>query len=207
MLSLSKSTLIMDLSPLICIFFSFFILQERLEWVSIVSVVVAFCGIYMLTLNQTEGKDTNLPYEIFYASLTAVIEAFIIIATRKMNIYQILPLIRWVYQAVVNFLLSLVIVIVLPGVIIVNEYDKNDMIFLSLQDIGMASSYITTNLAFKYESASRLSPIMYLENVFSLTADLLLFGYKFVLSDYIGIFLILLWLIIPAILEIMKENK
>ena len=104
MLSLSKSTLIIDLAPLICIFLSFIFLQEGLEWISIVSAVIALCGIYMLTLNQSEEKDTNLPYGIFYASITAVLEALIMISARTMNIYQIPPLLRCAYQGVINFL-------------------------------------------------------------------------------------------------------
>jgi len=42
----------------------------------------------------------------------------------------------------------------------------------------------------KYESASKLCPILYFENVVTLIADAILFGYSFALTDYIGIAII-----------------
>lgn len=40
--------------------------------------------------------------------------------------------------------------------------------------------------ALKYESASKIAPINYLENVFSLLSDLLVFSYVFEFTDYTG---------------------
>lgn len=42
----------------------------------------------------------------------------------------------------------------------------------------------------KYEDASKLSPILYVENIFTLMADVALFGYKFVFTDYVGMAII-----------------
>lgn len=59
----------------------------------------------------------------------------------------------------------------------------------------------------KYESAAKLSPMMYLENVITLISDVTLFNYEFNVTDYIGIFIVMSCLLIPSFYRIYEENK
>lgn len=66
-------------------------------------------------------------------------------------------------------------------------YDIFDVIVLSMVGLSSCMCIGPLSLAMKYEEASKLSPILYVENVFTLLADALLFDYKFISTDYLGI--------------------
>lgn len=65
---------------------------------------------------------------------------------------------------------------------------------------------IALNVAFKYQKASKLAPLMYTENVFTLLSDAFIFNYTFILTDYIGITIVTVCLLIPAIQKMRADS-
>ena len=62
-----------------------------------------------------------------------------------------------------------------------------DVVYILCNWVALSSLHIVFNFAFRYHKASKLAPLLYLENVFTLLADAFIFDYTFVLTDYIGI--------------------
>lgn len=80
------------------------------------------------------------------------------------------------------------------------------MIFLSIVGISAVTGQITMMLANRYAMASKMAPISYLENVFTLMADIWLFQYHFVGTDIAGMLIIVACLAIPITLRTMGKN-
>ena len=53
----------------------------------------------------------------------------------------------------------------------------------------------------QYEEAAKLTPLLYLENVFTLLADSYLFHYHFTMTDYIGILIVFACLAATAVIH------
>ena len=62
-----------------------------------------------------------------------------------------------------------------------------DIVLLWLSGLGATMFHVFLNYAFRYQKASKLAPMYYLEDMFTLLADAFIFGYSFVDSDYTGI--------------------
>ena len=67
-----------------------------------------------------------------------------------------------------------------------SEYTYYDFTLLLLSGIFNYAGHATRSLAVKYEEASYIAPLSYLQVVAFLICDLSFFGYVFVLLDYIG---------------------
>ena len=86
-------------------------------------------------------------------------------------------------------------------------YQQSDIKYfavLCLAQIGVQFFMVRAN--FYYESSS-MAPILYLENIFTLLTDILIFHYRFVMTDIIGIIIIALGLVIPLIVKYKKIHK
>ena len=210
MISVGKSTLIFDLSPLFCIILAFILLAEKIDYVTVFSAVGSFCGIYFLTLNQAneeEQEDKSLLLGVFLVFLGAWGQAAIMILVRMINIYQVHYLFRPVYIGITLLSFGVLVHLFFPSKMQFPNYEFLDVVFLYGSGLGWALCIGPLSLAFRYQSASRLAPINYIENVFTLLSDVFIFKYTFVSTDYIGIALIAIWLIIPAVLKIINEKK
>lgn len=71
-----------------------------------------------------------------------------------------------------------------PNIIDFMNYTWSDAIYLSMSAWGMTLSSVPMTLAFKLEKASKLAPLNYTENLFTLLSDVLIFNYTFVGTDY-----------------------
>lgn len=137
-------------------------------------------------MNKAGGNDQDSVLGIFLVTLSAVIQGSIQIAVRTISIYGVPWLLRPAYVGIFSFIFSMGVMIILPDAINIYAYTMTDILFLSLSALGCALCIANINLAFRYASASRLTPINYIENVFTLLSDFLVFGYRFVETDYIG---------------------
>ena len=81
-----------------------------------------------------------------------------------------------------------------------NQWDLYDVGFLALAGISCALAIGFQNIAFKYQMASKLVPLVYIENIFTLCADLIIFDYLFQTTDLIGILLMVTFIGAPLII-------
>ena len=99
-------------------------------------------------------------------------------------------------------------------------YKVRRWLYFSIIGIGCCICVGSLSIAMKYESAARLSPMLYLENVMTLISDVTVFGYEFSITDYLGITtinlknkkyilacMIMIWLLVPSFYRIYEENK
>ena len=52
-----------------------------------------------------------------------------------------------------------------------------------------------------------MAPIGYSENIFTLIADIMIFHYHFIITDIIGMIVIVICLMIPVVLKLKEINK
>jgi drug/metabolite transporter (DMT)-like permease len=208
LISITKSTLVFDLNPLFCIILAFIFLGEPLNKVNTTFAVGAFAGIYFLTLNKTgeDGEgDFNAMLGITLVWIAAWGQASVMIVLRTLNIHQVHYLFRPVYSGLAFLTFTALIQIFAPHKMMFPNYTLLDVLYLGLSGIGWAIVLGPLSLAFRYGKASILAPLNYFENVFTLLADFFIFKYVFVITDYIGMLIIALWLIIPAVLKIRAD--
>ena len=192
MISLGKSTLIFNLNPIFCIFLAYILLGEKLEFLTIISAIGAFGGMYFLTLNQIEGNDSNPILGITFATFCAFTQGLIQINIRIMSVCKMSWILRPALNGMLHLIFAIIIIIFFPGTINFTEYDMYDVVYLALSGMGVVLSMACYNWAFTFERASRITPISYVENVFTVICDVAVFNYIFVSTDYLGMGLIAL---------------
>lgn len=139
MISVGKSTLIFDLSPLFCIILAFILLAEKIDYVTVFSAVGSFCGIYFLTLNQAneeEQEDKSLLLGVFLVFLGAWGQAAIMILVRMINIYQVHYLFRPVYIGITLLSFGILVHLFFPSKMQFPNYEFLDVVFLYGSGLG-----------------------------------------------------------------------
>ena len=125
---------------------------------------------------------------------------------RALNLYNLHIVISPLYLGIVTCLQTAFLFIFKRDLLHIETYDRVDMIFLSIVGIAAVSGQITMMLANRYAMASKMAPISYLENVFTLMADIWIFQYHFVITDIAGMLVIVACLAIPITLRTMGKN-
>ncbi|CAI2374661.1 unnamed protein product [Moneuplotes crassus] len=209
MISIAKSTLIFDLNPLFCIMIAFIILREKVDYSSIIFAFGAFGGIYFLTLTKssaTKKEESSAFLGIFFVFIGSFIEGTIIVLMRMLAIYNVHFLVRPLYSSVGICIFCGLIYCLIPGKIHFPDYSALDILLLFMNALGYTICLPALAMALMYQKSSHLAPVNYLENVFALLADFFIFKYSFVWTDYLGMGIIFVCLLIPAILKIKNES-
>ena len=201
MISIGKATLIFDINPMLTIVFACILLGERIEHVVIISTIGAMIGIGVLTLGGGDGgeKDQNTLLGAFIIFVAAVFQSLIWVTVRFISMAKIHPMLRPCYVGATILAFCAILVISDRSYMTFETWDIYDVILLSLGGVCCACCIGFQNIAFKYQLASKLAPLVYIENVFTLFADSVVFHYSFMPTDVIGITLIVLFLGIPMI--------
>ena len=201
-----KSTLVFSLNPIFWFVLAHYWLGEK--ELPIFTTIWAFIGIYFLTISKPDSEKTwhNFLVGFVWIFIWAWIQAFMTVSVRILNIYRIHPYLRPTYIGVWFLTVAILIKLVSPTSLLFPNYDIQDLIWLLFWGIGSAVLVGFMNLALKYQKASKLAPIFYTENLFTLLADAYLFDYTFVMTDYIGILIITVWVLVPAFVRIINEK-
>ncbi|CAI2373698.1 unnamed protein product [Moneuplotes crassus] len=205
-----KSTLIYSTNPIFSVVLSFLILREKLSKPIVFSAIGALIGIYFLSLNKKEESDQgdNLILGVILVVTCAWLQAVIFILVRIISSQKIHFTVR--PANVGMFFIAIVVCyncfLLLAGYPSTFQYDLVDIILLSCVGIGACLCIGPLSLAMQYEEASKLSPLLYTENIFTLLADALVFGYTFVKSDYIGISIVGVCLLIPVFIKLYAKK-
>ena len=197
LISVSKSTLVFNLNPIFTMILAAISLREKLDNVALASVTGAFIGIFLLSLNKgSSNQNENIIGGLLWAFAGAWCESFIFVLCRMLNIYQIHPWLRPAYIGIVYIIFTALVLAFIPDYILFPYYTLSDFLYLSLSGFGNSYWIGFMALSLKYQSASKVAPLFYLENVFSLLSDIFVFNYSFSFTDYIGKRLKFNWIIL-----------
>ena len=87
MISVGKSTLIYCTNPMFSMILAYFVLNEKVTKLVIVSTIGAFVGIYFLSMNkQNSESDTNVILGIVFVLISAFFQAVIFVSVRMLNV-------------------------------------------------------------------------------------------------------------------------
>ena len=204
----SKAILIFSLNPLFWAILAAIFLKEHLSYVSIGSTLGALWGIYLLMQNKPhDAKDEShelLGYILVFTS--AWLFGMQLVFLRALNLYKLNVLISPFYFGMSTNIQTIILIWWYSDLLHFEQYPEN---FFYLWIIGISgwSLQICLILANQYGMASRMAPIAYLENIFTLLADLWLFEYKFIMTDILGMLVIVIWLAIPITIQMLNKKK
>ena len=157
--------------------------------------------LFLIPFKASNGKEEILIPGIILNFTGAVLEACIFVSLRMLNIYLIHP---WLRPAFVGMLFPtfwIIYYLLMPDYVAFPHYDFEDLVLLSCGGIGNALWVGGMAYALKYQSASKIAPLNYLENVLTLLADLFLFNYDFGVTDYLGIIIVSSSILAQALLN------
>ena len=204
----SKGILIFSLNPLFCAVIAAIVLKEHISAISIWSTIGAIFGIYLLTANKSDSvaveSNVLLGYTLVLAA--AWLYGLLFVVLRALNLYSINVLLSPFYLGVFTGIQTLFIFIFKRDMIHIETYDSVDWLLLCVIGIFSVVGQLTIMLAWRAAQASWMAPISYLENVFTLLADIFLFHYHFVSTDVIGMVIIVVWLLIPITMKILGNK-
>jgi len=194
LIPIGKAVLIFDINPILTMLFAGILLNEKIEKIFIMSTLGSLLGIYLLTLH-TESSHTNSNplYGTIAVLWAAVCQGMVFITVRCLGAAKI----HYAFRPWFVGLTLLIYSILIQGGI--NTYSLEDFIYLSLWGVSWAVWLGFQTAAFSCQLASKLVPMIYIENIFTLLADMLIFGYKFGLTDILGIGIILIFILLPLL--------
>ena len=204
----SKAILIFSLNPLFCAIIAAIFLKEHISLVSIGSTLGALGGIYLLIQNKphdaVDASNEFLGYILVF--LSAWLFGLQLVFLRALNLYKLNVLISPFYFGVSTNIQTVILLIFYSDLLHFEFYSAN-LFYLWLIGVSGSLLQIFLILANRYGMASRMAPIAYLENIFSLFADIWLFQYKFILTDIFGMLVIVLCLAVPIVLQMLNKQK
>jgi len=201
-ISVGETMLIINFNPLCWIFLSYFILEEWFKWNNFIFALGALFGIYILSMNKDPidigNENKYLGYLMIFGS--AWCSGIVFVWIRWLNIYKINFFIAPFYLGLTSICTTIIIYIYSPSLIYL-DHTWIEVLTLIINGFAAFIAHLSFSYAFKFQLVSRLSPWAYLENIITLLADVVLFNYYFIISDYIGIVILAWWLGIPIILN------
>lgn len=167
------------IGPIIATVLSAFILNERMSWMKIASLVLGFAGA-LIVAQPTTGIQPG----IIYALLTGLLFGFYLVATRMAS-GETPPLQSLTFQNLFGAAL-----IFIPGMIFFAVPAREHLLLIFAMGLGSCLSHALSITAFRYAEASVLSPIVYAELVGAILFGYLFFGEVPALSVWLGAALI-----------------
>ena len=206
-ISIGKGVLIFSLSPLFCTITAGVFLNEQITLVNSALTFASFGGVYLLTLNKPQNEvDASMETFGYILTLTAaLLYGVLFVVLRALNTYKISLLVSPFYSGVGTLSQTLFILIVKPDLIHSELYDSVNLSLLIWMGCWAVIAQFTMISANKYSAASKMAPINYAENVFTLLADVILFQYHFIFSDVAGMAIIIVCLVIPVIIKLRES--
>lgn len=206
---ISKGVLIASLAPLFSWITAAIFLKEKITNLSIALTLSSIFGVYLMTLNK-QDKTVDKSYELFGYFMvlgSALAYGTLFVVVRGLALHGVNLLIAPLYLGFGGIALWTFLYLFVPGQINFDKYHPQDMWLFVVFAVGQIWGQFFLMRANKYWSASKMAPITYFENVITLLIDILVFKYQFVITDIIGMLIIVVCLMTPVAMDIMKESK
>ena len=208
-ISVGKGILIFSLSPLFWTIIAGLLLREKITILSVILTLCSVGGVYLLTLNQpsdpVEASHEIIGYSLFLWS--SWLYGLLFVIFRKMNLKKIDTSISPLYLGFGTMGQTIFVYFFIPSQLNFGSYDKVNLACLIIVLITVIIGQYSMIAANKYSAASKMAPIGYAENVFTLLADAVVFNYHFILYDMLGIIVIVICLAIPIIIKLRESSK
>lgn len=187
-----KAVLVFDINPILWIILAGVILKEKIESVYVFSALGSLLGIYFLTMNSEDSnKNSNVVLGIIWVLLAAFFQGCVFVTVRILGAAKIHYTLRPLYAGLVLLIFS----ILMQGGI--NSYTLEDICLMTLWGLSWAMWLGFQTAAFSCQLASKLAPMIFIENIFTLFADAVIFGYQFRRTDVLGICIVSLFILLP----------
>ena len=204
-ISIGKITLVKSINPLWWAIIASLLIKEKITKITIIWTIIAWFGIFMLTLNRESGVE-NKEYSIVGYGLvfsSAWLFGGVFVCIRYVNINGVNPLMQ---SFCVGFGTAIQSIFALAfGLLNIEKYDSIDILWLV--GIGLATFFGQVSISFanKYSLASKMAPFSNLEVVMCIIVDIFLFNYLFVTTDVIGIWIVAGWVLFPLFLKYREQ--
>jgi len=194
------------LSPMMTAGLSFLVLHESLSVYDVGSMIVAFCGVAIIIFNPYKNSDFSEYYDIkwYYYLIPLIKPLFGSISTLLMRymgtkIHCVMaPTFLGIVIGTFSPLLMLTFLSVKE---MVTKYDGLVVIHLIAIGLAGAIAQILVSRSLQIEKAGRVQAFNYIKIVFTMSADVMLFGIPIHWLDLIGITIILSSNLLVAVLK------
>lgn len=112
-----------------------------------------------------------------------------------------------IYFSYTLLVVSLVLLAVHPSIFNTVHYTYKDVMYFTLSGVAHYVAQTTQSLAYKYDEATKVTPIVYSIGLFLILIDIFVFQYNFNCTDMTGVIIVVASLAIPIInkLKVHKE--
>ena len=210
----SKSTLIFNMNPLFIVIAAYLVLSEKIKKLSVFALIGAFVGVVVFNIHKNETKNVSDLYYfgISWAFVTCFCFTIVTLWTKiinRENHWALSPLYFGITTTSEAF--SLLLIQLTFGIRLFNfsYYTYYDVSLFFLSGVLTYGGQAARSLALKYEEASYIAPVSYLQTLLLLICDLAFFGYVFNILDYTGATITLVWVLMPVVKDFYatKENS
>ncbi|CAI2373855.1 unnamed protein product [Moneuplotes crassus] len=198
-LPLSKSVLIFSLNPICCAILGYFLLKENITKTTILCILGAVIGIYVLTLSKQEDGSSGTLSGYIAAIITIWMTGSVLVFSRYLNLYGAHYTVICMVLGLSNILQTVIISCFCSNFLNFSHYRLIDLLILNIHGMLSAVWIPLMFLAAKYAEASFISPILNIENVFTILIDMFVFGYTFISTDFIGMSILGTCIVIPIL--------
>jgi len=207
----SKATLISTCHPLLVSICAYYFLKEKMNKFDVIAVVGALLGVMLMNINKTDSTKIETSHfltilGIILCSITTFLGVGITLSIRLMN-KHIHYLMNPAYFSFTLFGMSLVLLLLYPSIYNFKYYTVMNVIWLAVSGIIHFLGQNIISIAFKYEEASKISPLTYTMGIYLLISDIFIFGYKFSLTDISGVVMVIGFLLLPIIYKLWILKK
>lgn len=205
----SESALVFNINPFIIMILAALFLGERITKIEYLFTFFAFGGVAVLCTFKNEKSEKEYPNKLFGLSLA--LTAACMAGTAYTLVRSMNKTLHYIYSAFYNGFFGIPILILAyffaPNVFSIEKYTWTDVLLMSGAISGDLIGQVAMSLAFKFEEASRVGPILYMMIVFTYLADIIFFHYEFTLAESLGSLVIFISILTPIILRLMGVIK
>jgi drug/metabolite transporter (DMT)-like permease len=169
----------------------YYFLKEQLNRYDVIGVIGALFGVLVMNINKTDSSKIDTSEKmviigIILCAFTTFLGTGVTLSIRLMN-KHIHYLMNPSYFAFTLFLMSMVLLAFYPSIYNFSHYTVIDIVWFILSGLIHYTAQTVTSVAYKYEEASKISPLSYTIGIFLFISDIFVFGYKFSLTDIFGV--------------------
>ena len=205
-ISIGKAVLIFSLSPLFWAIAAWIFLKEQITYLSVTLTLCSVFGVYLLTLNKPDDPKDETMELVGYICITlsSCLYGSLFVINRLLTLENVSIIVSPLYYGIGCVIQTVFLLVFLPDWLHFSEYESVSIIGFWISGVAIVMGQLTWIYSTKYSAASKMAPIGYLENVFTLLSDVILFHYNFILSDFMGMSVIVICLAVPLILKFKK---
>ena len=185
--------------PLLLMPIAYFILNEPITKVKVISLVGACIGVVILSYNKNEDEHGN--HEYYYVGIALILISWIgaaglgvILRILSMNIH---PALCPTWYSISTLTSVVLFLIFYPSIYNFSDYSMESCSWFLVSGVLVYLGINFESWAWRYAEASFVASFLYLKIPILSVFDIAVFHYTFSLTDIIGFVIILTWVLAP----------